>query len=184
MADPVTPPPPAPSQAGAQLLHLIHGYAPAQLIYVAAKLGLADALSYGPRSADDLAAGVAVAPALLYRILRGLVNWGVLALVEDGRFALTPLGERLQTHVPGSLRGLAILHGEVFYPAWGTLLASAQSGTPALPQVFGVDFFTYLADHPEAEAVFNDFITRTATQLAGVLLKTYDFSGVEVIVDL
>jgi hypothetical protein len=184
MADPVTPPPSAPSQAGAQLLQLIHGYAPAQLIYVAAKLGLADALSYGPRSAEELAAEGPIAPAILSRILRGLVNCGVLALTPDARFALTPLGERLQTHVPGSLRGLALLHGEVFYPAWGTLLATAQTGAPALPQVFGVDFFTYLADHPEAEAVFNDFITRTATQLAGVLLKLYDFSGVGLIVDL
>src|SRR5437763_16313129 len=92
MPDAVPPRPPPP---GAALLHLIHGYGVTQLIYVAAKLSLADRLSLQPQTSQELAAAVRVDPAALQRVLRGLAHSGVFAEQADGRFSLTPLGERL-----------------------------------------------------------------------------------------
>lgn len=184
MPDPTDTPTPPPLSARTRLHQLIQGYALSQAVYAAARLGVADALSVGPQSSADLAASLQVAPATLHRVLRGLVHAGVLSEEEDGRFALTPVGEYLGSHTAGSLRGLAIIHGEVFYPAWGALLPSLQSGEIAFSRAMGADFFTFLTAHPAIDEIFNEFITQTATQIAGALLPVYDFSTTQQVVDL
>ena len=59
---------------------LMDGYLRTQLLYVAARLRLADVLADGPQSASDLAAAVKAEPSALHRILRGLA---ILGIVEE-----------------------------------------------------------------------------------------------------
>ena len=68
-----------------RLLHLLDGFVTTQLIYVAAKLGIADLLADGPRSGPEIAAAVGADPAALTRVLRGLVIEDVLAEQRMGR---------------------------------------------------------------------------------------------------
>jgi len=91
------------------LLQIIHSYRVAQLVNVAAKLGLADLLKDGPKSSDDLAQLVGAHPRALYRVLHTLASFGIFAENNDGKFELTPLAQPLQTDVPGSMRSL-VLH--------------------------------------------------------------------------
>ena len=95
----------------AELHELIGGYRLTQLIYVAAKLGIADLLRDGPKSAIELAASSGANPRNLYRVLRPLASNGIFAETGEGRFDLTPLAEPLQSDVPGSLNGWAIISG-------------------------------------------------------------------------
>ena len=71
------------------LARLTDGYLSTQLLYVAARLGVADALVGGPRRAAELAAKVGARPGPLHRVLRGLAADGVLDELPDGRFTLT-----------------------------------------------------------------------------------------------
>ena len=105
---------PAPAQ---QVQELMNGYRNTALVYVAAKLGIADLLAAGPCTSDALAAAANAHPAALRRILRHLVLLNILTEEADGAFGLTPLGACLQSDVPGSQRGWAILAGEEFAPA-------------------------------------------------------------------
>jgi hypothetical protein len=57
---------------------LIHGQQ-AQVLIVAAQLGIADLLAEGPRRAEELAATTGTHPRALYRLLRALTGLGVLA---------------------------------------------------------------------------------------------------------
>ena len=50
---------------------MITGYWTTQAVYVAAKLGIADLLTDGPRTADDLAQATKAHAPSLYRLLRG-----------------------------------------------------------------------------------------------------------------
>src|SRR5262245_48482598 len=95
-----------------------------QALYVAAKLGIADRLAAGAKSATDLAADCGVQPTALYRLLRALASCGVFAEIEGERFALTPLAEPLRTDHPESKRAMAVMMGEEQYRAWGELLYS------------------------------------------------------------
>lgn len=92
--------------------NLTVGYWVARLIHVAAKLRLADLLKKGPRAVEDLATAAGVQPAMLYRVLRALASIGVFAETKNRRFKLTPLAATLQTDVPASMHGWALMINE------------------------------------------------------------------------
>ena len=119
------------------------------MIFVAARLGIADHLADGPRSCADLAARTGVPAQSLHRLLRALASVGVFAEGADGTFGLTPPAACLRSDAPGSLRASGIVMGELLYPAWGQLLDSLRTGRPSFERVFGSEFFAHLAAHPE-----------------------------------
>jgi hypothetical protein len=173
-----------PDDAIVAIQALIAGARNTQLIYVAAKLGLADVLYEGPRNADDIAAGLGVNAPVLRRLLRGLVNRGLVAEERAGTFSLTALGQYLRTGAPGALRGQAIRSGEVQYPAWGSLLYAVETGQSAFEHAHGTDFFGYLAANPAVNNAFNEGMTARAESIVDGIVAAYDFSPFARIVDV
>ena len=105
------------------------GHWAARLVYVAAKLELADLLAKGPRTAEDLAGAAGAHGPALYRVLRALASLGVLAEMKGRRFKLTPLGATLRTDVPGSMWSYAVVMNETYlWDAWGELLHGVRTG--------------------------------------------------------
>jgi O-methyltransferase domain/Dimerisation domain len=162
-----------------ELMRLIDGFVTTQLLYVAAKLGIADHLTAGPRSAAELAEAVCADAGALARVLRGLAIEDVVAEVDGGRFALTPLGECL---VP--LRGSAIARGELYYQSAAGLLESVRDGGTAFEHVHGERFFDHLARHPDQEAVFHGSMAGRSEQEADDVVAAYDFSGLRSLIDV
>jgi len=114
------------------LADMIVGYRISQLIYVAARLGIADLLQDGPKSSEALAIQVGVHPHALYRVLRALANNGIFAESADRHFSLTPLAEPLRTEASDSVHGFALMQNlEPRWRAWGNLLYSVQTGQSA-----------------------------------------------------
>ena len=116
----------------AQVARLMDGFLTTQLLYVAAQLGIADALTQGPRSATELAQVVGARTGPLARVLRGLAIEGVIEEREDGRFALTTAGARL-----AELHGPLLARGEVYYRAAGGLLDAVGDGGIPFERVHG-----------------------------------------------
>ena len=88
------------------------GFRTTQLVYVAAKLGIADLLEVGPKEASALASAVGADAGALNRLMRALASLEIFAQRPDGRFELTPLARTLRSNAPGSLRDLAMLYGD------------------------------------------------------------------------
>ena len=108
---------------------LIAGYWVSRLIYVAARLGLADLLEKGPLTAEELAGRAGVHPGALYRMMRTLASYGVFTEGKDGRFKLTPLGTTLRSDVPASMHGFALfLIGSPVWNAWEDLEYAVKTG--------------------------------------------------------
>jgi hypothetical protein len=170
--------------ASAALLDMLTGYWRTQIIYVAAKLGIADLLEGGPRMSDELAVSTGTHAPSLYRLLRALANIGVFGEDENGRFGLTPIGRCLVSSTPGSMHARAIASGEEWYRAWGDLLYSVKVGETAFDRVFEVSFFQYLAQNTAAAAIFNEIMTASAGQAAAATIAAYDFSWAKMIVDI
>jgi len=102
------------------MLQLISGFWISRGIYITAKLGLADLVKDGPRTAAELAAATETHVPSLFRVLRALASVGIFAQDEQDRFGDTPLLQTLRSDVPGSLRAFAVTElGEEHYPAWG-----------------------------------------------------------------
>src|SRR5258708_25993545 len=87
-----------------QLIQMGRAHIVSRCVYAAAKLGLADQLASGPKSAGELARAMDLHALSLYRLMRTLASLGILTEQEEQRFALTNLGEALKTGAPGSAR--------------------------------------------------------------------------------
>ena len=74
------------ARAQAALQQMTNGYWATQIVYVAAKLGIADLLEDGPRGIDALAAATATHAPSLYRLMRALAGLGVVAETAGGEF--------------------------------------------------------------------------------------------------
>jgi hypothetical protein len=163
---------------------MITGYWIAQAVHVAAKLGVADLLRDGPRSADDLAVATQAQPRALYRLLRALASVGVFAEDDRQRFALTPLADCLRSDVPDSQRAMAITAGELFYPAWAELLFCVQTGQVAFEKVYGMPVFDYLSRNPDQARLFDETMVGVHGRETGAMLDAYDFGGIRVLADI
>ena len=166
------------------LFQMATGYWLSEVIYVAAKLGIADLLESGPQSVVELAATTCSDSRSLFRVLRALSNFGVFTQNDDGYFALSRVGNALRTNVPGSLRRAVISLGEIHYRACGELLHAVQTGSPAFNQVYGTSLFEHLQQNPQDSVAFNRGMTDLAYLLAQAVLLAYDFSDISSIVDV
>ncbi|MBV8821706.1 MAG: hypothetical protein JO123_02820 [Ktedonobacteraceae bacterium] len=170
--------------APATLSEMLRGYWITQIIYVVAKLGIADLLEGGPRMSDELAISTGTHAPSLYRLLRALATIGVFEQDEKGSFSLTAISRCLVSNIPGSMRARAIANGEEWYRAWGDLLYSVKTGQKAFDYVFGMPFFQYLAQNTPASEIFNETMTGSSEQGAAAIIAAYDFSWAKTIVDV
>jgi hypothetical protein len=167
-----------------QLDHMITGYWLSQAIYAAAKFGIADLLSSGPRSIEDLAHRTSTNPDALYRLLRALASTGIFAEGPPRQFSLTPLAEPLQANVPDSKRALALMSGDEQFQAWAEIAYSIQTGKKAFDKVFGQPIFDYLGKNIEKARIFDAAMVGIHGRESGAVLKAYDFSGINLVVDI
>ena len=70
------------------MLQMISGFWISRAIYVVAKLGLADHMQEGPKTAEELAAATHTHAPSLFRVLRALSSVGVLVQSDDNRSRL------------------------------------------------------------------------------------------------
>ncbi len=172
---------PAPKDA---LAGMITGYWVSQMVHVAAKLGLADRLADGPKTAEELAASTQTHARTLYRLLRALASVGVFSEDDDQRFSQTPLSECLGRDVPGSQWAMAVMMGDEHYHAWGDLLESVRTGQTAFDRLYGKPIFEYLGEHPEQAEVFDAAMTAIHGRETHAVLDAYDLTGVGVLADI
>lgn len=167
------------------MLQMISGFWISRAIYIVAKLGLADQMQGGAKTAEELAAATDTHAPSLFRVLRALSSVGVLAQRDDNRFGLTPLSETLCTNVPGSLRAFATTElGDDHYEGWGNLLHSVKTGEIAFDNLFGMSAWEYYAQHPDNAKTFNDAMTGMSLGTIEAVLASYDFSGINKLADI
>jgi len=165
------------------LQELLDGYRATALLYVAAKLKIADHLRE-PRSGEELSRALDTNPFALERFLRGLVALGVCAESSPGLFQMTSMGRRLRSDSEGSEYSLAILNGEEYAAAWNQLFHSIKTGETAFDHVFGESPWQHRQKNPELNQRFNEWLEQGAAAAGRALLKTYDFSRHQTVADL
>jgi len=175
-----------PQRAIAPLLYAAFGAQSSQILYIAAKLGLADRVREGHRTATDLSRVIGADAAALRRVLIGLVALGACRESDDGQFDLTPLGEYLRDDHPDSVRPRLILNGEVHYALWADILPTIKTAESASQRVFGMSFYDHLARHSEVGSVFDRAMTTAGwvRYRFRPAVEAYDFGQFRSIVDV
>jgi Dimerisation domain len=162
--------------AAATVLRMIQGLHISRAVYVAAKLGISDLLADGPRPAAELAQLTKAHAPSLYRVLRLLAALNVLREQPSGHFALTPLGERLRTGVPGSLRYWALLTDQLGgLRPFDRIFDTVMSGEAGLKLAYDDKWTEFLANHPTATVEFQAAMSERTAAFAPSVAATYDF---------
>ena len=172
-----------PTAAGeARLGELIEGYRGTALSYVAVRLGLPAALAERPVGATALADDLGVSPEPLRRLLRGLVQAGLVAEDTAGDFLLTELGAGLLPGRPGSVH--ALLAAEEFAAAWGGLAAALSGARPAFDHVFGQDVWSHRQASSELDTAYAEWMGADAARVAEEIAGATDFGRHRVVADV
>ncbi|GAB1642145.1 methyltransferase [Krasilnikovia sp. MM14-A1259] len=167
------------------LARLAFGYAPAQIVHAAVRLGLPDALADAPMPVEKLADALHCDAATLTRLVRALVVLGVLDEGPDDQVALADLGRPLCADHPRSMRASVLLYGHpAAWQAWGALADGVRSGQAAFDQVHGMPLFDHLAQHPDLAAAFHTAMREGTGGIAAAVAGAYDFSGARTVVDV
>lgn len=167
------------------LMQMAGAFRLSQVLYVTARLGLADLLKDGPKRSDELAAACGASPDALYRLLRALLSLGILAQDNQGRFTVTPSGAYLQTDHPASvLPYILFIARQDNWQVWGNFFYSVNTGETAFRHIFGMDVFEYASQNPEFGRIFNNGMAGMTISMSQDLLAAYDFSQFKRVVDV
>src|SRR5262245_21774878 len=141
----------------AQLIQMATAGWVSRITYAAARLGLADHLAEGPKTAAELAGPLSLHAPSLHRIMRTLASLGILTERGDRRFALTHLDEALKTGAPGSARASLFTIGSPWFNAsFDQIIFSLQTGETGFEKANGMPLFDYLAQHPDEASLFSE----------------------------
>lgn len=185
-AQPDTQPDAAAMQAAVQqVIQLSSGYIISIALNTIVKLGIPDRLAAGAKTAGALASETGMHEDALYRVLRALAGVGLFEEDELRRFSLTASSTLLRTDVPGSMSPMVSWFCDPFhFRAYAELGHCVRTGKPAIDKVFGAPLFEYFPNDPEESAVFNNAMTTFSQAVIPAVLDAYDFSGIEVLVDV
>jgi hypothetical protein len=152
-------------------------------IAVVSDLGVADHLTQGPRSVDELAMATGAHAPSLHRALRALACKQIFIETEPGYFALTPMAELLRTDHPLSLRRICLVM-PTDVQAWAKFDYSIRTGESAFTHVHGQSFWDYLASHSEESALFDSSMAAMTRLELLTVLRAYDWNSLHTVVDV
>lgn len=177
----------APSAQSTDYLRLqamINGYRNSQLLYVAAKLRIADMLLSGPLPVEDIARRAKAHEDSLYRVLRALAGAGVFSEESGRRFALNPMA-RLLLSQPGSLRVTAEITGEPWYwRPFGDMLHTVRTGETAFDHIYGKHTWDWFGENPGPAALFDAYMGEVTGNDTRAVIGNYDWSALRTVVDI
>lgn len=174
-----------PESPDRQIIQMSTAYWVSSFVYTAAKLGLADHLTKGAKSAAEIAGPMAVHERSLHRFMRSLTCIGLLSEQGNGRFALTPLGETLRTDSPSAARATVLTMGNPWFAqSMGDLAYSVRTGKTAFEKINGLPVFEYLATRPEDASLFSQTMVGVHGEEPAAVAAAYDFSAFKTVLDV
>ena len=160
----------------ASLTEISMGFMRSRVLCAAARLGVADALGCEQRSVEQLASATASAPDHLYRLLRALASFGVVAETEPQRFVLTDFGTPLRKDVPNSQWASIVFWADLLADNWCQLTECIRTGHTAATIMQREGLATRWSKDPNANAIFGAVMGTAPAQNYMPIAKAWDFS--------
>ncbi len=167
-----------------RLFDLIQSHRVTAVIYVAARLGLAELLSYGPQTPGKLAKATGADERSLRRLLTALSTIGICSRTGEDSYALTDVGACLDSAAEQSLKGWAIFEAEMLSKSWSGMLESVMTGKTAAELQGLANSFELMGRTPDLVDKFNAAMTELTRLVTPDILRSYDFSGISHLMDV
>lgn len=171
-------------RSGAALTEMAMGYARSRMLAAAARLGVADALGDETRSVDELASSCGAQPASLYRLLRALASFGVVAETAPRQFVLMPLGAPLRKDAPHSEWAAVVFWADLLADSWSYLTECVRSGENAAAIMQRQGVASLWSKDPDANAIFGAVMGTAPVEDYMPIARAWDFSRYHAIADL
>lgn len=170
---------------GDLIVRLAFGSMAAQTVRAAIRLRVVELIGDQQRPAVEVAAEAGAQPQAMVRLLRALTGLGLLTEHTVDSFSVTPAGALLDPNHPDSLTSFVRMFTEpLMTRAWEHLDDSVRTGDIAFDTVFGTDFFSHLAQHPELSVEFHTAMSQATRETAAVLPYAFDFGRFTSVTDV
>src|SRR2546421_5272154 len=167
-----------------QIMRLGLGNQTTALVSTFARLGLADHVADGPKTAEELARLTGAHPVSLLRFLRASAAFGLCSAVSPTTFGPTPLSECLRSG-PNSLRGFALGMGQPGHlRPFEHLYQGVMENRSVAKDALGMEMWEYYDTHPDTRATLTAHLDEVTAMVAPLVAKYFDLSRFERIVDV
>jgi len=164
---------------------LVQSHRITAVIYVAAKLNLAEAIGDDAKSTAELAKLMSADESALRRLLVALTTLGICNRADRDKFAMTDLGCQLDENANPSFKDWVLFEGDVLVHSWSGLVDSVRSGKTATQiRGNGNDRYAAMSNSPEVIGRFNAAMASLTRSLVPKIVEAYDFSAARVVMDL
>lgn len=169
-----------------RLIQIGSAFWQSRALYVAADLGVADALGDEELSSDQVAKTLGLHADYLHRLLRMLASIGVFEQSTATHFRNNKLSHCLRVDSPQSVRDMVLLHNspEMSQPWYTELGPALRSGAVPFTQSHGEELFDYLDHHPQFDDLFSRAMSSVETLAGTQFLDDFDWGQFERIIDV
>ena len=166
------------------LVEMAMGYARSRVLCAAARLGIADLLADRGKTVDQLAAECGADAGSLYRLLRALASFGIVAEIEPQSFTLTRMGAPLRKAASDSAWPAVIFWADLLADQWSWLTECIKSGETATKEMGRKEVASRWARDPDAPAIFRAVMGTAPSDNYMSIARAWDFSKYATVADL
>ncbi|MEP6716438.1 MAG: class I SAM-dependent methyltransferase [Terriglobia bacterium] len=170
----------------APIIDLMEAFRRSKTMFAAVKMGIFDLLGAGPLDCSAIAAAMESNPDATQRLLEACVSLKLLEF-RDGLFANTAVSDvYLCQTSERAMTGYVLYSNDAFYQLWSHLEDAVREGTPRWEQTFGWTgpIFEHFFSTPERMKTFSLGMHGMGVTTSPVVVRAFDLSGFEVMVDL
>lgn len=166
---------------GLLLAGTTRGVALTQMMCVAVKLGIVDAVAESPLTSAELARRTSCHEPSLRRLLKALVGCSILQRDGDA-YAPGPRASRLQRGTADSLRA-PLLGVADAWKVWGELEHCIRTGEPAFAKALGAREWEFLKANPQSNEAFTEHMGRLTSRKVEAV-SSYPYPPTGTVVDV
>ena len=167
------------------LLEKFTGFWHTQMLYAAARLGLAELLHEKPRDLAELSELTGADPDSLKRLLRALTCVDVFSLDRGGLYRNNSISDCLRADHPETMKDMILMNcSQWHWNAWGKFYDSLLSGRTAVEEQYGKGLFELLGSNPEDGGLFGRAMSNLTSMSAPAIASSFNFSSVDTVCDL
>ena len=156
------------------LVGLASGLWVSRTLWVAARLGIADAIDPEPTPLVTIAERTDAHEGNLRRLMNALVSIGLFRAEGEDRFGHSDLSPFLRSDHPISQRAfIESVFGGEHYAGWGAIEDSLRHGGTAFDSLFGKPVFDWYGAHPAEARKFSRAMEGTTRLIEAALLATW-----------
>ena len=168
-----------------QMMQMLTGFFVTQIVGAVATYSIADHLTKGPATAEQIATVEGIDSTAAFRLLRACASLGLVTCDNMLTFSATPLLGTLQRNVPGSLHSLAIAWSAPgFWLSWGRFLDAVRTGESQTVPALGAAIWDYYAQQPEEGTAFTNAMHGFTSGIAQEVTRIVDTSTAKLAVDI